>query len=56
MPETMNQIITKSMDLMYVIFTDAEGGGEYHLQRVHRFGHTVNYKSVFVLLSDNQAK
>ena len=44
------------MDPMNVIFTDAEGGGEYHVQRVHIFGYTLNYKSVFVLLSDNDVK
>ena len=52
----MMRCISKSMDPMFVIFTDAEGGGGYHIQRVHRFGYTLNYKSVFVLLSDKQVK
>ena len=43
--------ISKSIDPMYVIFTDAESGGGYHIQRVNKFGYTTNYKPVFVLLS-----
>ena len=50
------RFISISMDPMFLIFTDAEGGGGYYMQRVNRFGYTLNYKSVFVLLSDNQVK